>query len=61
MFAFPKFIPSGLIFGGRKHGGEANIRDIYWVSYLGGVYFLLGGGVYTGGVFKGFYDLRIKD
>ena len=56
MFVFPKFIQVGLYSGG------ANIRDIYWVSYLGvGVYFLLGGGVYTGGVFKGFYDIRIKD
>ena len=45
MFVFPKFIQVGLYSGG------ANIRDIYWVSYLGvGVYFLLGG-VYIRGVY----------
>ena len=46
-----KFYPNGLIFGGayiRIYGG-ARIRDVNWVSYLGGIY--------LGDVLTGFYGI----
>ena len=55
-FMFPKFIQVGLYLGG---GGAyiregAYIRDVNWVSYMGGVY---SGGLYTGGALTGFYGM----
>ena len=47
-----KIYPSGLRFKGCICGRSTFIRDINWVSYLGGIY---SGGFYTGGVLTGFY------
>ena len=61
MFAFPKFIQVGLYSGGVNME-EKQIFRIFIGFHIWGEYiFCWGGGVYTGGVFKGFYDIRIKD
>ena len=61
MFAFPKFIQVGLYSGGVNMEGEQIFGIFIGFHIWGGGIFFVGRGVYTGGVFKGFYDIRIKD
>ena len=52
---FSKFIQEGLYSRGDVYAGKgAYIRDVKWVTYLGGVY---SEGLYAGGVLTGFYRI----
>ena len=64
MLMFPKFIQVRL-YSGR---GSVNMEwghifgmFIGFYIWVGGVCFLLVGDLYTGGVFTGFYRIRIRD
>ena len=60
-----KIYPSGLIFGEGEgvnmEWGHIFGMFIGFYIWVGGVYFLLGGDLYTEGVFTGFYRIRIRD
>ena len=45
--------------GGGVNTRMAYLRDVNWVTYLGGAY-IRGGGFYMGGLLRGFYGTFIN-